>query len=298
MEKLENYYLINGKEKYYPHRIHVFFQFPIVEGVKPYIIDLQQFQIQDIVGISELFMEFTKRHKSIMGGIFMKKMSNPYIYNSNNVLAIPFHDTALLNDEIYRNRYIGFFNGFFTFNMSVNKIHFFFNMNKEQEKELALKGIESECAKAIGLFFGDLCGLYEFKDFQMKSCRKLTFVLHFYRRNKGKDTFKFNIFDYLKKSEYIDFKFDGSENTTFAISGNGFRYVFYCTDKNNDECYLLHQFSIKLKMRLTAIDTKFTSGYEIMEHRLYIHKTINTDKGFNYMIATYDEKDKKGDNGL
>lgn len=232
----------------------------------------------------------------------MKKMTCPYIYNTNNVLVIPFHDTVLLNDEIYRNRYIGFFNDFFTFNMSVNKIHFFFNMNKEQEKELALKGTESECAKAIGVFFIDLCGLYkfirEFKDFKMKSCRKLTFVLHFYRRNKGKDTFKFNVFDYLKKSEYFEFKFDGSEITTFAIPRNGFRHVFYCTDKNNDECYLLHQFSINLNRSSFATDTKFTSGYEIMEHRLYIHKTINTDKGFNYMIATYDEKDKKGDNDL
>lgn len=228
----------------------------------------------------------------------MKEMSCPYIYNTNNVLVIPFHDTILLNDEIYRNHYIRFFNDFFTFNMSVNKIHFFFNMNKEQEKELALKGIESECAKAIGVFFVDLCGLYkfirEFKDFKMKSCRKFTFVLHFYRRNKGKDTFKFNVFDYLKKSEYIDFKFDGSENTTFAIPGDGFRHVFYCTDKNNDECYLLHQYSRDLNKKLSfATDTKVTSGYELTLHRLYTHKTINTDNGFNHMIVTYDEKDKK-----
>lgn len=227
----------------------------------------------------------------------MKEMSNPYIYNTNNVLAIPFHDTALLNDEIYRNRYIGFFNGFFTFNMSVNKIHFFFNMNKEQEKELALKGIESECAKAIGVFFVDLCGLYkfirEFKDFKMKSCRKLTFVLHFYRRNKGKDTFKFNVFDYLKKSEYIDFKFDGSEITTFVINDESFRHVFYCTDKDNNECYLLHQYSKDLNRKLLATDTKVASGYELLAYRTYTHKMINTDNGFNHMTVTYDEKDKK-----
>lgn len=237
-----------------------------------------------------------------MGGIFMKKMTCPYIYNIDNVLVIPFHDTVLLNDEIYRNRYIGFFNDFFTFNMSVNKIHFFFNMNKEQEKELALKGTESECAKAIGVFFVDLCGLYkfirEFKDFKMKSCRKLTFVLHFYRRNKGKDTFKFNMFDYLKKSEYIEFKFDGSEITTFAIPDDGFRHVFYCTDRNNDECYLLHQYSRDLNRKLLATDTKVTSGYKYIAHRLYTSKTINTDNGFNHMIVTYDVKDKKGDNDL
>lgn len=233
----------------------------------------------------------------------MKKMTCPYIYNIDNVLVIPFHDTVLLNDEIYRNRYIGFFDDFFTFNMSVNKIHFFFNMNKEQEKELALKGTESECAKAIGVFFVDLCGLYkfirEFKDFKMKSCRKLTFVLHFYRRNKGKDTFKFNMFDYLKKSEYFEFKFDGSEITTFAIPDYGFRHVFYCTDKNNDECYLLHQYSRDLNKKLSfATDTKVTSGYKYIAHRLYTSKTINTDNGFNHMIVTYDVKDKKGDNDL
>lgn len=233
----------------------------------------------------------------------MKKMTCPYIYNINNVLVIPFHNTVLLNDKIYRNRYIGFFNDFFTFNMSVNKIHFFFNMNKEQEKELALKGTESECAKAIGAFFVDLCGLYkfirEFKYFKMKSCRKLTFVLHFYRRNKGKDTFKFNMFDYLKKSEYFEFKFDGSEITTFAIPDYGFRHVFYFTDKNNDECYLVHQYSRDLNKKLSfATDTKVTSGYKYIAHRLYTSKTINTDNGFNHMIDTYNVKDKKGDNDL
>lgn len=132
----------------------------------------------------------------------------------------------------------------------------------------------------------------------MKSCRKLTFVLHFYRRNKGKDTFKFNVFDYLKKSEYIDFKFDGSENTTFAIPGDGFRHVFYCTDKNNDECYLLHRISKDLNRKLLATDTKVVSGYELLAYRTYAHKMINTDNGFNHTIVTYDEKDKKGDNDL
>ena len=115
------------------------------------------------------------------------------------------------------------------------------------------------------------------------------------------------MFDYLKKSEYIEFKFDGSEITTFAIPDVGFRHVFYCTDKNNDECYLLHQFECYLlyqysrdlsKKLSIATDTKVTSGYELTLHRLYTHKTINTDNGFNHMIVTYDEKDKKGDNDL
>lgn len=109
------------KKKYYPHRIHVFFQFPIVEGDKPYIIDLQQFQIQDIVGISELFMEFTKRHKSV---------------------KVIYHHMKIRSDDYYDYNYIFFGNHkkdeYKNIKVDNNK-ETFFKYHKNSNKALGVK---------------------------------------------------------------------------------------------------------------------------------------------------------------